>query len=69
MCEDNIVILSILPSYVLHWYHMCLLHPVMNRKESMICQCCTLQLNGVTYTTYNNSVVTVPDENLISVFT
>ena len=30
-CEDNIVIPSILQSYVLHWYYTYLLHPGMDR--------------------------------------
>ena len=29
MCEYNIFILSIIQRYVLHWYHMYLLHPGM----------------------------------------
>ena len=37
-CKDNIVILSILQSYVLHWYHMYLLHPGMDKTEAMILQ-------------------------------
>ena len=32
------VILEILQSYVLHWYHMYLLHTGMNRTEAMIRQ-------------------------------
>ena len=38
MCKDYIVILSKIQSYVLHWYHMYLLHPVMYREDVMICQ-------------------------------
>ena len=34
--EYKIVITSILQNYVLHWYHMYLLHPVMNRTEVII---------------------------------
>ena len=33
ICEDNIVIPSILQSYTLHWYHIYILHPVMDRTE------------------------------------
>ena len=35
-CKYGIVIWSILQSYVLHWYHMYLLYPVMYRTEAMI---------------------------------
>ena len=38
MCKDKIVIPSTLQSYVLHWYHMYILHPVMDRTEAMIFQ-------------------------------
>ena len=38
MCKNNIVILSKLQSYVLHWYHTYLLHPGMDRTEAMIRQ-------------------------------
>ena len=38
MCEDKIVILSILQSYVLYWYHTYLFHPEMDRMEAMIHQ-------------------------------
>ena len=37
-CEDEIVIPSKIQSYVLHWYHKYLLHPVMDRTEAMILQ-------------------------------
>ena len=37
-CDYNIVILSILQSYALHWYHMYLLHPVMDKTEAIIFQ-------------------------------
>ena len=37
-CEDKIVILSILQSYVLHWYYTYLLHTVMNITEVTIHQ-------------------------------
>ena len=37
-CKDKIVILSKLQSYVLHWYHMYLLHPGMDRTEAIICR-------------------------------
>ena len=37
-CEDNIFILSILQSYILHWYHTYLLHLVMDRTEAIIFQ-------------------------------
>ena len=37
-CEDNIVILSILKRYVLHWYHTYILHPGIDITEAMICQ-------------------------------
>ena len=35
---DKIVIPSILQSYVLHCYHMYLLHPGMEITEAIICQ-------------------------------
>ena len=37
-CKDKIIILSILQSYVVHWYHAYLLHPGTDRTEAMICQ-------------------------------
>ena len=37
-CNDNIVIPLKLQSYVLHWYHMYLLHPLMDRTEDKIIQ-------------------------------
>ena len=37
-CKEKIVILSKLQSYVVHWYHAYLLHPVMDITEAMICQ-------------------------------
>ena len=37
-CKDNIVILPILQSYVVHWYHTYLLHPGIDITEVMICQ-------------------------------
>ena len=49
-CEDKIVIMSILKTYVLHWYYMYLLHPGMYlywpgirkpaRKELINCDTC-----------------------------
>ena len=47
MCEDNNVILSKLQSYVLHWYHIYLLYPLMDRMEDIICQC--LYWTGIIY--------------------
>ena len=38
MCEDRIFIPSKLQSYVLHWYRMYLLHPVMDITEAINCQ-------------------------------
>ena len=38
MCEDRIVILEILQSYVLHRQHAYLIHPGMYRTEAIICQ-------------------------------
>ena len=38
MCEYNTFILSIVQSYVLYWHHTYLLHPDMDRTETMICQ-------------------------------
>ena len=38
MCDNKIFIPEILQSYVLHWYHTYLLHPVMDRTEAMIHQ-------------------------------
>ena len=35
MCKDNIVIPPKLQSCVLHWHHMNILRPVMDRKELM----------------------------------
>ena len=37
-CEDKIFILSILQSYVLHWYHTYLFHTGMDIMEAIICQ-------------------------------
>ena len=37
-CEDNIVIPSMIQSYVLHWYHMYLLHPGMGKTKAKIHQ-------------------------------
>ena len=37
-CKDKIVIPSKIQSYALHWYHTYLLHPVMDRTETMILQ-------------------------------
>ena len=37
-CKNNIVILSKIQSYVLHWYHMYILHPGMYRTEAIIFQ-------------------------------
>ena len=34
--EDNIVITTKLQNYVLHWYHMCILHPGMDRTKANI---------------------------------
>ena len=38
LCEDKIIIMSILQNYVLNWYHNHLLHPGMDRAEAMIWQ-------------------------------
>ena len=37
-CENNIVILSIIQSYLLKWYHTYLNHPGMDIMEASICQ-------------------------------
>ena len=37
-CEDNIVILSIIQKYVLHWYHTYLLNIVMDITEAVMSQ-------------------------------
>ena len=37
-CEGEIVITSILQSYVLCWHYTHLLHPGMDRTEVVICQ-------------------------------
>ena len=37
-CEDKIVIPSMIKSYVLHWYHVYLLNPGMDRTEIMVGQ-------------------------------
>ena len=34
--EDNNIIMPILQSYVLHWHHMYLVHPGMDRTEAII---------------------------------
>ena len=34
-CEDKIIILLIMKSYVLHWFHRYLLHPRMDKTEAM----------------------------------
>ena len=36
LCEDKIVIPSIIQSCVLHWYHTYLINTVMDRTEAMI---------------------------------
>ena len=38
MCKDKSFIPSKIQSYVIHWYHIYLLHPVMYRTEAMIHQ-------------------------------
>ena len=38
MCNDSIVIPSILQSYILYWYHTYILHAVIDRTKAMICQ-------------------------------
>ena len=38
MCEDKIIILLVLQSYVLHCYHKYLVHPGMDRMEARINQ-------------------------------
>ena len=38
MCEGKTVIPSILQSYIFHWYHRYLLHPRIDRTETIICQ-------------------------------
>ena len=38
MCEDKTVISSKLQIYVLHWYHMYLINPGIDRTEVMMCQ-------------------------------
>ena len=35
-CDDNIVIISKLQSYVLHWYHTYLFHPGMDITAAMV---------------------------------
>ena len=35
-CEDNIVILEMLQSYILNWTHTYLLHPGMDITEAMV---------------------------------
>ena len=37
-CKNKIIIPSKLQSYVVHWYHMYLLHPGMDRTEAMFRQ-------------------------------
>ena len=37
-CDNKIVTLSILQSYMLHWYYTDILRPVMDRIEAMILQ-------------------------------
>ena len=38
ICQDKIIIPSILHSYVLHWYHKYLLHPGVDRTKAIIHQ-------------------------------
>ena len=38
ICEDKIIILEMIQSCVLHWYHAYILHPGMDRPEAMILQ-------------------------------
>ena len=38
MCKDNIVISSLLKSYVVHWYHTYILDTGMDRMEAMVRQ-------------------------------
>ena len=38
MCKDDIVILSILQSYVFYWYYRYLLHLGMDKMKVIICQ-------------------------------
>ena len=38
ICDNCIVISSIIPSYILNWYHTYLLHLGMDRTEAMIHQ-------------------------------
>ena len=38
MCKDKIVILSIIQSYILYWYHKYLLQPGMDRTQAIIHQ-------------------------------
>ena len=38
MCKNMFFIPSIIQSYVLHWYHTYLIHPVMDRTVAMIHQ-------------------------------
>ena len=40
-CKDKVFIPSKLQSYILHWYHTYLLHPVMDRTDAMISNICT----------------------------
>ena len=42
-CEYKIVIPSIVQCFVLHWYHIYLLHPGVDRTEAMILQHFTCQ--------------------------
>ena len=37
-CENKIIIILILQSYVFIWYHRYLLHIVMDRMEAIFCQ-------------------------------
>ena len=37
-CEDKIVMILLLQSYVLHWYHTYLLHIGMDITGAIICQ-------------------------------
>ena len=37
-CEYNIFILSMLQRYIIHWYYIFILHPGMDRTETIFCQ-------------------------------
>ena len=70
-CKDKIVIPPILQSYILHWYHTYIIHPVMVRTEVTILQ--QLYWPGIIYaaqkevTNFNTCQCTkLPNRNMLN---